>query len=207
MAWRFEPEDIAFINLETGDRLTTDEAEDLVDELIEEFQGHADDIIDDLLDVEDPDVAAFEDKFSELVKNLFIILGILGGGLAIFQFLQTEVERAIQRQYLYLNRFAGQIYEGVSPLGSIRMRAHMYLNSARGAYWLTRDEAERRRGKTQELWLVIGDEHTCENCADAATMGYQPIGTFGQPGSGIVVRMPITLCLGLTSCRCRKMYR
>jgi len=206
MPWRYEEESASFINLETGDRLTPSEAEDLVDDLVERFQDDAEDMINNLLD-EDPDVAAFERDLSERVRRLFIILAILGGGVAIYTSLRAQVERQIQKQYLYLDRFAKQVYEGVVPSGSAINRAKMYINSARGAYWLTRTEAERQRGMVEEKWLVIGDEHSCSPCMEAGGMGYQPIGTFGQPGSGIVLRSPTTVCAGLTSCRCKKRFR
>jgi hypothetical protein len=83
----------------------------------------------------------------------------------------------------------------------------MYVNSARGAYWLTRDQAEKDRGMTVEIWHVIGDKHTCSPCSDAAEAGAQPIGTFAQPGSGIVRLSPVTVCQGYSACRCKKSYR
>ena len=207
MAWRYDLETVSFINLETGDRLTASEAEDLVDEIIESAKDDADDIINNTLDVEDPDVEEFERQLAGLVSDLFIILAILGGGLAIYSLLRREVERKLERQYVYLEPFARQVYADTVSLGSARNRAHMYANSSRGAYWLTRDEAERQRGSVEEKWLVIGDEHTCSPCFSAGGMGWQTIGTFGQPGSGIVTLSPLTVCQGLTSCRCKKSYR
>ena len=206
MAWRYDLESASFINLETGDRLTPSEAEDLVDEIIENAKDDADDIINNTLD-DDPDVEEFERQLADLVKRLYVFLAILGGGLAIYDQLRGEVERKLERQYVYLEPFAIQVYGGNVPLGSARNRAHMYVNSSRGAYWLTRDEAERRRGSVEQRWIVVGDEHTCLPCFDASAMGWQPIGTFGQPGSGIVTLDPVTMCNGLSSCRCRRSYR
>jgi len=82
----------------------------------------------------------------------------------------------------------------------------MYVNSARSSFWTVLDRQMRDAGYTQERWEAIGDANTCSPCNEGDMMGWQPIGTFAEPGSGYVLREPATECAGLSSCRCRKEY-
>ena len=81
---------------------------------------------------------------------------------------------------------------------------HLAHLSTRGSVELVRKAKAKKY--TEELWTAIGDANTCQACSDADAMGWQPMGTFAEPGSGEVVKGE-TFCEGLSSCRCEKSYR
>lgn len=112
----------------------------------------------------------------------------------------------IYGQYRYLDNFAKQLAAGQLTEGQIRTRSTMYINSARQAYWAIRTRMAKKRGYTEEQWITKGDESVCSPCVEAGTMGWQPIGTFAEPGSGTVIAGE-SYCEGLTRCRCEKEYR
>lgn len=196
-----------FFDPETGVSLTTDEADDLVDELVDAYQQDADELVDELLDAEEPRTEEFRRSLGELLRDLFLVLAILGIGGVLEDRLRGQVERRLERQLRFLDGFIQVLLQHTIPLGSIHRRIGMYINSSRQAYWLAREERARQDGYTEERWEAIGDLNTCDPCFEADDMGYQPLGTFGEPGSGIVVLSPTTLCHGLTACRCRKSFR
>jgi hypothetical protein len=144
-----------------------------------------------------------------LLKDTFLVLAALGIGGLLFldEGLRSQMQDALDRQLGYLADFASQVARGQLSLRAIRQRSRMYVNSSRGSYWLSRDEFERRRRMIQSKWITRGDNRVCPPCTEAEDLGWQILGSFGQPGSGIVTLHPLTLCLGLTSCRCRKEYR
>lgn len=154
-------------------------------------------------------VQGWQNKMIRAIKINYVQLAILAG------YGRGQMSRAdwgtiggiIRKQYRYLRDFAKEVAAGHLTEGQITMRGRMYINSARSAYWRIRDKREKARGMTEELWTAIGDANTCEACSDAGLMGWQPIGTFGQPGSGTVLIDPPTQCSGLTNCRCTKSYR
>lgn len=145
--------------------------------------------------------------FGGALKDLYINLGCLaaGGRDQMTQEYWGSIGGRLGRQYGYLDAFAQEIAQGNLTPGVIRRRARMYANSSRQAYWGIRDMRAREQGYTEERWVAIGDDATCSPCADADAMGWQPIGTFKTPGSGLVTAA--STCRGLTSCRCRKVYR
>jgi len=114
---------------------------------------------------------------------------------------------ALGVQYGFLEDFARQVRNGQLTPAQIEARTKMYINSSREAFWSVKDQKALGAGYTQERWDAVGDSSTCSPCADAERMGWQPIGTFGEPGSGRVLNNPPTTCEGLTNCRCEKFYR
>ena len=151
----------------------------------------------------------WQDRMIKEVRAAYIEQAELGGGgrVTMTQGDWGKVGNMLRRQYQYLSNFAQEIRAGHLTVGQIVSRASMYINSARSAFWAIRDRREKSKGMTEERWIAIGDEATCEPCASADGEGWKPIGTFGQPGSGVVRRKPKTECEGLTHCRCRKEYR
>ena len=198
-----------FIDSDSGEELSLEDAEDLVDELIDDAAEDIDIIIEEFLDTEAPKPDGWHAAFILLLKDLFLTLGALGiGGIALLDTtLSTQIQDALDRQLGYLAGFAVQVSQGRLSIRGIKQRSHMYTNSTRQSYWLSRDEFERRRSMVQERWITRGDNHVCSPCNDAEDENWRTIGTFAQPGSGIVMISPTTMCLGLTSCRCRKEYR
>jgi hypothetical protein len=190
--------------LETGEVLTQEEVEDLVDEIIDGIAG--DDLASLVTALEEGriTVAQWMSDFALLLVALYILLALLGRArrdelsfvsvLLIFQFDRLE-------------NLARQIADGQLTAGEVRRRSGMYVNSARQAYWSARDRDARRRGMVEERWGTMGDKNVCNPCTEAEMMGFQRLGTFAQPGSGRVMNSPMTFCIGLANCRCRKFYR
>ena len=112
----------------------------------------------------------------------------------------------IRGQYKYLDNFAKQLADGALTEGQVARRSRMYISSSRQVYWAIRTRKAKAKKYTEELWTAIGDANTCQACSDADAMGWQPMGTFAEPGSGEVVKGE-TFCEGLSSCRCEKSYR
>jgi hypothetical protein len=209
--WTDNPDQNLYIDNETGETLTYDQVLDLVDDIIDEQGGAAADSLYQLVADGEITVKEWQDKFGQTLKWLYMLLALLalsGGLLYLFNDdFRKRLEDILDNQYKYLSRFALEIATGAVIGGAILRRMRMYVNSARQAFWLAWDEKMMGLGYTEERWLAIGDKNTCSACSEADMAGWQPIGTFGQPGSGDVRMNPHTECEGLTSCRCRKLYR
>jgi hypothetical protein len=208
--WRLDTDNIEWIDETYPDRrLDLSGAADLVDALID---AASEDEIDELLDIlgDEPDedaVNEWKQGFWLILKWLYVALAMVAGAGELSLGDWEAVQILLLFQLGYLDRFAQEVASGaVSPAEAGR-RMRMYVNSARSAFWSVLDRKMVDAGYTQERWLAIGDANTCSPCNEADGMGWQPIGTFGEPGSGYVLRNPTTECAGLTSCRCRKEYR
>lgn len=160
-----------------------------------------------LLEQDEITVNQWQAGIGTAIKDLYIALGTLaaGGRSQMTQQYWGSIGGRLGRQYGYLARFAEEVRQGRLTIGQIRQRTKMYANSARQAYWGIRDFRAREQGFTEERWVPIGDDATCGPCESAGAMGWQPIGTFGTPGSGMVTQA--SECEGLTNCRCQKVYR
>lgn len=183
------------------------EEEDIVDEIT---VGVQDEI--DLLTIQLEAGDLTPDEYRELVEDLLEDAYIQQATLAndgkkplplliaiILAMLIFQIDRLTRSLRLYR--------QGRISAREVGRRSGMYANSSRQAYWAVRDRVERANGMVEEHWFAIGDDNTCEPCITAESLGWQPIGTFGQPGSGIVMLISGTTCRGLTHCRCRKEYR
>jgi len=199
------PGEIEFIGLAGNERIPYDRVADLVDELIDDVNETATDELIDMIMDERITVEEWKRTFAAVLKDLFITLAILGGGALLTRW--GSIEAQLRIQYGYLDRFAEQIAAGDLTGAEIRRRARMYVNSARQGFWRQLDQQAAELGYTEERWYAIGDDRTCGPCMEADMMGWQPLGTFAEPGSGTVLRSPTTMCQGLTNCRCRKVYQ
>lgn len=104
----------------------------------------------------------------------------------------------IAEQYRFLPGFLDALLKGELTEAQIMARARMYTNSAREAFERAHAKNAKSLGMTEELWVLGLSEH-CPTCLEFAGMGWQPIGTFPEPGDGS------TECL--TACQCHKVYR
>jgi hypothetical protein len=209
MPFRFEPSRIEWIDEALGRTLDLSGAADLVDALIDAVD---EDEIDELLDVlsDEPTVeetAEWKRRFWLLLKWLYVALALVAAAGAMTLRDWEAVQVLLLVQLSYLDRFAQEVATGAISRAEAGRRMRMYVNSARSAFWTVLDRQMRDAGYTQERWIAIGDANTCSPCNEADGMGWQPIGTFGEPGSGFVLRDPTTECQGLTNCRCQKAYR
>lgn len=204
MPWIWDDGRELFVDAETGKTAAPDDMPDLVDALVVD----AWDDLDEMLTAK-PQPRKVRGLILALLSDLYLILGALGIGglLALDANLRAQIEEMLARQTGYLDLAVSQYLSEQISLAELRRRARMYLNSARSAYWTTRDEFEKRRGRVEQRWIAVGDRNTCSPCLDAEQLGWVPIGTLGGPGSGIVTVSPTTMCHGLTSCRCQIAYR
>lgn len=209
MPYAFEPNGIEWVDEALGRRISLDGVGDLVDQLVDTT---SEDEIDEILDIlsEQPtqeETAEWKRRFWVLLKWLFLAMGLAAaaGALTIEDFENLQVLLLVQLGFL--DRFAQEVADGTVSKAEARRRMGMYVNSARSGFWAVLDREMRDAGYTQERWIAIGDANTCSPCNEADGMGWQPIGTFAEPGSGYVLRNPTTECAGLSSCRCRKEYR
>jgi hypothetical protein len=188
-----------------SDGEVTEIINDIIDETISEPVGALNTMLEDRrLSAEEWAIA-----FALLLQNAYIQQAELaaGGESQMSPELWALVIVALAIQHGFLEDFARQVNDGQLTGAQIEARTKMYVNSSREAFWTVKDEKAKRAGSTQERWIPIGDASTCAPCFSGEAMGWQPIGTFAQPGSGRVQLDPLTLCDGLTNCRCEKEYR
>jgi hypothetical protein len=207
--FRLDTDTIEWVNEATGARVSLDGAGDLVDALVDAV---SDDEVDELLDIlsDEPteeEVERWKRRFWILLKWLYVALALVAaaGALTVGDLESVQVLLLVQLDYL--DRFAQEVATGAVSKAEAGRRMRMYVNSARSSFWAVLDREMLDAGYTEEKWDAIGDRNTCSPCNEADAMGWQPIGTFARPGSGIVLRDPTTECAGLSSCRCRKRYR
>ena len=105
----------------------------------------------------------------------------------------------LKEQYRYFNDFLREVEAGNLSEAQIRSRLRMYTNSAREAYERAHMKNAKALGMDEEQWILDAEAEHCDDCVMYAGMGWQPIGTFPQPGDGS------TQCL--TNCACGKSYR
>ena len=208
MAWKWDERLRRYRDTATGRILSFDQVGDLVDDWVDDSISIVAQLA-NLLATGKLSVQDWQSRMVTEIKNSYIEQAILAGGGrdSMTQGDWGIVGNLLRHQYQYLSNFAQEIKAGHLTVGQIVSRASMYINSARSAFWAIRDRREKAKGMTEERWIAIGDEATCGPCASADAENWQPIGTFGQPGSGVVRRKPKTECEGLTHCRCRKEYR
>jgi hypothetical protein len=207
--WRLDTDTIEWVNEETGARVNLDGAGDLVDALIDAV---SDDEVDELLDIlsDEPteeEVEQWKRRFWILLKWLYVAMALVAAAGALTVGDLEAVQLLLLVQLGFLDRFAQEVATGAISKAEAGRRMRMYVNSARSSFWAVLDREMLDAGYTEENWDAIGDRNTCSPCFEADGMGWQPIGTFAEPGTGIVLRDPTTECQGLSSCRCRKRYR
>lgn len=208
MPWRFDPERIEWIDEELGRRIDLEGAADLVDELIDAVDDDVDELLDILSDQPDEEeVREWKRRFWAFLKWLYLALAMVAAAGELVFGDWEAVQFLLLLQLSFLDRFALEIATGTVSKAEAGRRMRMYVNSARSAFWSVLDRQMQEAGYTEERWLAIGDRNTCSPCNDADRMGWQPIGTFAQPGTGVVTLDPETECQGLSLCRCRKEYR
>lgn len=209
MPWGFDSNNVEWVDEEHGRTLDLDGAGDLVDALIDATdEDEIDEILDILGDQPSPEeVKRWKKRFWLFLKWLYVALALVAAAGAMTVGDWEAIQILLLAQLFYLDRFAQEVAAGTVSKAEAGRRMRMYVNSARSAFWTVLDRQMKDAGYTEEKWIAIGDENTCVPCNEAHGMGWQPIGTFAEPGSGVVLRDPTTECQGLSLCRCRKEYR
>jgi hypothetical protein len=207
--WRLDTDAIEWIDEETGRRVNLDGAADLVDALVDAV---SDDEVDEILDIlsefpTEEETRQWKRRFWVLLKWLYVALALTASAGEFTIGDLEAVQVLLLFQLGYLDRFAQEVATGAVSKAETRRRMRMYVNSARSSFWTVLDRKMREAGYTEERWHAIGDANTCSPCNEADGMGWSPIGTFAEPGTGVVLRDPTTECTGLSLCRCQKAYR
>ena len=144
----------------------------------------------------------FGDVFKREIKDEYIRQYVLGRG-GLEQMTQADwgsIGGMLKEQYGYLPGFIDDIAEGKLTPGQIRVRAGMYINSAREGYERAVARNATATGSTEELWVLGATENHCPDCPVLADMGWVPVGEHGTyPGAGE------TQCV--TNCLCHLEYR
>jgi len=208
LPWSFDPSGIEWVDEALGRSVDLSGAGDLVDTLIDTTN---EDEVDEILEIlsEEPtpeEVRKWKRRFWLLLKWTFLAMGLFAAAGAMTGGDLDAVQILLLVQLGYLDRFAQEVASGAISKAEAGRRMRMYVNSSRSAFWTVLDRVMIDAGYTQERWIAIGDANTCSPCNEADMMGWQPIGTFAEPGSGYVLRDPTTECQGLSLCRCRKQY-
>jgi len=208
LPWSFDPSGIEWVDEALGRSVDLSGAGDLVDTLIDTTN---EDEVDEILEIlsEEPtpeEVRKWKRRFWLLLKWTFLAMGLFAAAGAMTGGDMDAVQILLSAQLFYLDRFAQEVASGAISKAEAGRRMRMYVNSSRSAFWTVLDRVMIDAGYTQERWIAIGDANTCSPCNEADMMGWQPIGTFAEPGSGYVLRDPTTECSGLSLCRCRKQY-
>lgn len=207
--WVYEENTGRYRNLATGRFISREQVVGLVDQIVDRTNATATDTLATMVADHRLSAADWKDAMARTIKNAYIQQTELaaGGRANVTQEMWGSVGGQLAEQFGYLDDFAREVAGGNLTEGQIRARSEMYVSSSREAFWRVKDRQARDQGFTQERWIAIGDDSTCGPCFDADAMGWQPIGTFAQPGSGRVTTSPQTNCQGLTRCRCQKEYR
>lgn len=108
-----------------------------------------------------------------------------------------RVGTLLRSRFLFLNRFAGQLEDGLLLDGRFLQRAGMYIDAARTAFQhAERAEMQENQGMTEERNVLSDAEH-CDGCLDATDEGWVPIGELPDIGARDC----------LTNCQCEIEYR
>ena len=199
MTWAWDPRSFRYRDTGTGRFLPRGEVLGYVDTSI-----HASSNVSGLLAgyVGDGTLspADFRSLFREELKGEYIreyLLGIGGRG----QMTQADwgsIGGMLADQYRYLDGFIAELEAGNLTPEQIAARVNMYVNSSREAFERAHGRVAGKAGCDEEIWSLGAAEH-CEDCVAYAAKGWQPIGTFPEPGEGA------TICM--TNCKCSKSYR
>jgi len=127
----------------------------------------------------------------------------IGGRDRMNSSLWGKVGSMIQEQYKYLNNFLADISSGNLTEGQIRMRAQMYLNSAREAFETAKKRTAEELGYDEVLWLITPGIGNCAGCEEFYRMGWVKI--VDDPYKGAYPGSGQTQCL--TACKCQTHYR
>ena len=207
--WVFETGTQRYRDLATGRFLSNTDVIGIVNGIADRTTGDPVTTINTMLADGRLNTADWKTGFARQIKNAYIQQAELaaGGRSQMTPQMWGSVGGSVREQYRYLDKFAKQIESKQLTPVQIEARTKMYINSSRESFWRIKDMKARGTGMTEERWVDEGDSNVCGPCADAGAMGWQPIGTFAQPGSGQVLVKPKTSCQGLTNCRCEKEYR
>ncbi len=144
------------------------------------------------------DLVGWQKEMAQGIKDAYIVNGQLGkGGKLQMTFSDYgKLGAQIKQEYRHLTKFAEDIAGGKLSEAQINARVALYAESTKKAYWIGKTSAMNVAGFDMERRVMSPAEH-CDDCVGYAALGWQPIGSLPEPGSGSV-------CGG--NCKCHKEY-
>lgn len=98
----------------------------------------------------------------------------------------------------FLRRFKEQVVSGAQKLdGTIRRRAELYIESARGVFESVRQDVKRLQGYDIEMNVLDSGSESCDGCVAEAERGWVSLGELIPIGE----RDPC-----MARCRCEIVY-
>ncbi|HEY7195529.1 MAG TPA: hypothetical protein VH439_17430 [Gemmatimonadales bacterium] len=142
--------------------------------------------------------AAWALEMRALIKDvhLYSAAAAKGGWDALTPADFGRIGQLVKAQYQYLNRFAGQIADGLVLDGHFRQRVILYAEAGRGTYYTFTQDVMRDRGMTEEMNVLHPADH-CVGCLAETARGWVPLGELVPVGA--------RECLG--RCKCTITYR
>jgi hypothetical protein len=131
------------------------------------------------------DVTTWQNSAAALVKALAVLSAALGkGGIQeLTPDDQTAVSESLEFHFTKLERFAGQVAAGVLLPERVGRRAAQYPVAAALLYPQMRRIGHELVGYKSERRILHPAEH-CADCPPLAEMGWVPIGTLPDIGTG-----------------------
>lgn len=197
--WGWDPRSKRYRDLDTGRYMSLRTVLEYVDKSIA-ASGNAADTVTTMLINGNLAPGDFGDSLRDELKREYIrqyLLGI-GGREQMGPRDWGSVGGMLKEQYKHLDGFIAEIKDGNLTEEQIRARVGMYVNSAREGYERAHERNAKALGMTEEKW-ELGEAEHCDDCVAYAAQGWQPIGTFPNPGDGS------TQCL--TNCKCHVIYQ
>jgi len=197
--WGWDPLSKRYRDLDTGRYMSLRTVLEYVDKSIAGSANAADSLA-SLLIKNNLSPADFGDSLRDELKREYIrqyLLGI-GGREQMGPRDWGSGGGMLKEQYKHLDGLIAEIKDGNLTEEQIRARVGMYVNSAREGYERAHERNAKALGMTEEKW-ELGEAEHCDDCVAYAAQGWQPIGTFPNPGDGS------TQCL--TNCKCHVIYQ
>jgi len=152
-----------------------------VKKLIDEARDELVYLTQDLVEGGGISLKQWQKQAAEIITTLHSRAGVAGYGHKLDDAAREHVNSLIAKQIEYLFRFAGQVSSGNAPRdNSMLTRIGMYADAANATYQNSKRGAAGDDAKWERR--VLGPTEHCQDCLDAAALGWQPRGTLPKIG-------------------------
>jgi hypothetical protein len=143
-------------------------------------------------------VDVWRDEMRQIIKeiHLYSASAAEGGWAQLSPSDYGRVGRIVRDEYAWLERFAGEIEDGLTLDGRFLARVELYTEAGRMTYHLIERASMEESGMTEELSMLNPADH-CGECIGEAAADWSPIGT----------RIPIGRRECGRRCKCQMSYR
>lgn len=176
-----------YINSSTGQFVSFAAVRDALEVVMEAARGNMHSLTEQLIGGQ-ISLAEWEAGMMEQIKISHVAASASanGGWAQMSQADWGATGQLIRRQYDFLRNFASEIASGQQPLdGRALVRADMYGQAARSTFEQMRRRYERISNGMEYERRVLGVADHCDDCLDAAELGWQPIGTLPAIGDSV----------------------